>query len=211
MSRELKCPQCGEIISANHRICRNCGTRKVNSGAFDDEQKAKDLPIPPDAKSKPIPLNSEPSKGEVYQEPILPPPNLNSVFYLRKPVVPEKKPGWSISDVFVWGIVLFFIGGVVLYCSIPNFCYKKREQPREKACYAYLRVILGAIEMYNMDNSLMKTSLVDSDTQTGLLLQGNYLKRPIPRIEKGCAFSSTGDLTTSGYISCSVHGPVHGP
>ena len=40
--------------------------------------------------------------------------------------------------------------GVVAAIAIPNF-QKARSRARKRACFANQRVLLGAVEMYNMD------------------------------------------------------------
>ncbi len=100
-----------------------------------------------------------------------------------------------------WGVSGFFPAAIL----VPNF-RKAREQSREKACYANMRVILGAVEMYNMDHSSM-LRMVDDQVITGLC-QGNYLKGGINRPEAGCAYLSSGDLTGNGVIYCAMHGAV---
>lgn len=104
-------------------------------------------------------------------------------------------------------MIVIAIIGILAAIAIPNF-RKAREQAREKACYANIRVILGAIEMYNMDHSAMKTSIVDGDvTGTGILVTGQYLKTPVTKPETGCSYAGT-NVDTTGKISCTVHGTV---
>jgi len=80
---------------------------------------------------------------------------------------------------------------------------------RERACYANMRVLLGAIEMYNMDNAVM-INTVDGTTEDRMI-DGKYLKSRLSRPEPGCCYSSAGNLQDNGFISCSVHGPVEAP
>ncbi len=58
------------------------------------------------------------------------------------------KPLASIGCVFM---VLVALGGLA-FISVPNFSPHNKGTAREKACYANMRVLLGAIEMYNMDH-----------------------------------------------------------
>ncbi len=104
-------------------------------------------------------------------------------------------------------MIVIAIIGILAAIAIPNF-RKAREQAREKACYANIRVILGAIEMYNMDHSAMKTNIIDTDvTGTGILVTGQYLKTPVTKPETGCAYAGI-NVDTTGKISCTVHGTV---
>ncbi|HNV69237.1 MAG TPA: zinc ribbon domain-containing protein, partial [Candidatus Ozemobacteraceae bacterium] len=83
-----------------------------------------------------------------------------------------------------------------------------RCSARVKHCYSNMRVLLGAIEMYNMDNAVMLDSLQDADGSAGgLLLQRQYLKSPITKPTVKCAYSGT-NLTKNGRISCAFHGTV---
>ncbi len=107
-------------------------------------------------------------------------------------------------------MIVIAIIGILAAIAIPNF-RKAREQAREKACYANMRVILGAIEMYNMDNTSMMATLADTDatSSTGKLCSNKYLKSPVTRPEKDCLYSGT-DMDVAGLISCSMHGTVEG-
>lgn len=90
--------------------------------------------------------------------------------------------------------------GVITAMAIPNFV-KARESSREKACFSNQRVLLGAVEMYNLDNPVMMETL-DVDQ----LIKKRYLfKAPVlPTPE--CAYRSEGDLTKDGKIVCPKHG-----
>jgi len=112
------------------------------------------------------------------------------------------------KQVRFWGAAGF--GGLALHpatwfpaaIAIPNF-RKAREQGREKACYANMRVILGAVEMYNMDHSsMMRTANIDD------LRSGQYLKAAITPPENGCAYGTIGDLASDGHVICLLHGAV---
>lgn len=101
-------------------------------------------------------------------------------------------------------MIVIIIIGVLAAMAIPNF-RKAREQARDKACYANQRVLLGAVEMYNMDKENSMTSL-DIDA----LLNGKYLKsRPYPP-ETRCQYLSSGNLAETGLIYCQLHGPIEG-
>ena len=80
---------------------------------------------------------------------------------------------------------------------------KEREAAISKSCYANRRVLLGAVEMYNLDNSVMMTQL---DIQK--LVEGKYLYSEPHKPETGCSYYSEGDLTQDGKIKCKLHGDV---
>ncbi|MBF0499795.1 MAG: hypothetical protein HQM09_06665 [Candidatus Riflebacteria bacterium] len=110
----------------------------------------------------------------------------------------QKKP-----DLIGCGIIIAIIG-ILAAIAMPNF-RRPHEASHEKACYANMRVVLGAIEMYNMDNTSM-LSYYGPDVEK-VLISGQYLKSPISRPETGCILSGHG---TPGdvRIVCPVHGTV---
>lgn len=116
----------------------------------------------------------------------------------------KNRKGFTLIEL----MIVIAIIGILAAMAIPNF-KKARESARQKACYSNIRVILGAVEMYNMDHSAMKSGLADTDVQSGgYLVTEGYLKTAVNKPETDCAYSSTGDLTGSGLISCARHGTV---
>jgi len=91
--------------------------------------------------------------------------------------------------------------GVLAAIAIPNF-KKARDNARKNACLANQRVLLGATEMYNMDNEKMLHEL-----NIQALLDGKYLKSA-PVCPDGGTYSADGDLAENGRIKCNVHGSV---
>lgn len=95
--------------------------------------------------------------------------------------------------------------------SPPNF-RKARGQSRLKACYANQRVLLGAIEMYNMDN----TTMMDRDPVTlsidiEKLVSMKYLKGGLSKPEPTCDYRGGPEsLLGSGKIFCVCHGYIDG-
>jgi Ca-activated chloride channel family protein len=117
-----------------------------------------------------------------------------------KRVVVKKKKAKSLS---LWGAS----GFVPFAIAVPNF-RKSREQARDKACYANMRVLQGAVEMYNMDNHEMMT--VVTEKEIDLLVAGKYLKSHPTKPESDCRYGSIGDLSDTGVIVCARHGTVEG-
>ncbi|MBF0543374.1 MAG: VWA domain-containing protein [Candidatus Riflebacteria bacterium] len=104
----------------------------------------------------------------------------------------------------LWGAAGFFPAALL----VPNF-RKAREQAREKACYANMRVLLGAVEMYNLDNATgSQMHQIDEEAMKNLTSLG-YLKGNLNRPETFCGYYSAGDLASpSGYLACLAHGTV---
>ncbi len=83
------------------------------------------------------------------------------------------------------------------------------EVSRVKSCFANQRVILGAIEMYNLDRpTTRKTSLSDKDVSdsNGVLVSGGYLKTSVTRPRPECRYAAYGDPSEEGIVYCLHHG-----
>lgn len=107
-------------------------------------------------------------------------------------------------------MIVIAIIGILAAIAIPNF-RKARQQARQKACFANMRVLQGAIEMYNMDHSAMiTTGFLDGNAPVDLVSK-KYLKSPPVRPETNCAYSETADLTAEGVVGCNIHGTVESP
>ena len=101
--------------------------------------------------------------------------------------------------------ILFFIFLYIVINVITSLPEKKfdHSRSREKACFSNIRVISGAVEMYNMDHSVMMTNL-----DINALVQERYLKSAVTGPEKECEYLTEGDLTEDGYIYCKLHGDI---
>jgi competence protein ComGC len=97
-------------------------------------------------------------------------------------------------------ICLLFI---ILSC---NIVFARRESARDKACFSNIRVILGALEMYNMDHETMLEE-VNPDIIEKLVETG-YLKVSPSKPDSRCEYHSIGSLTSEGIIFCKYHGDV---
>lgn len=93
---------------------------------------------------------------------------------------------------------------------VPGF-RAAEEQPRDKACAANIRVLKGAIEMFNMD---IASGTIDSLADCGdpfspscLLLKEGCLKVQMSRPEPACEYVGTG-LSKGGEIRCRNHGSL---
>ncbi len=82
-----------------------------------------------------------------------------------------------------------------------------REQARGKACAANMRVIAGAIEMYNMDHEVPLREL-NAVTLKGLV-RDSYLKTHPTPPDIGCMYEGR-DLDRVSNLVSAIRCPVHG-
>ncbi|MFZ2957506.1 MAG: hypothetical protein WA705_11495 [Candidatus Ozemobacteraceae bacterium] len=133
--------------------------------------------------------------------------DIDQVLFLPPPEIAMAEGKGCFTHIIEWGIVgaIICVLGAI---AIPNV-HSSRPQARVKACYANMRVMLGAVEMYNMDNSVLLSKITEDDVSaTGILVSKQYLKSAISHPETGCSYSSSGDLTATGKIRCALHGFV---
>lgn len=106
--------------------------------------------------------------------------------------------------------ILIIVGGFILFVLMGNMRRSRTSRyPREKACYANMRVLLGAVEMYNMDNTVMVNYM--DDKVIDRMVKGKYLRSALRKPDVGCDYLNDGDLAKTGLIYCKVHGTVEGP
>ena len=74
-----------------------------------------------------------------------------------------------------------------------------RDAVNKKICFSTQRVIVKAVEMYNLDNDKNQMTSLDISA----LVKGKYLNKIT---NEYCDFHSEGDLSKDGYITCKVHG-----
>ena len=112
----------------------------------------------------------------------------------------------------IWELLIIFaIIGILAAMAVPSRRYG-RPNSREKACFSNMRVIQGALEMYNMDVVTMMHEMNDDNQK--ILIEGHYIKGKDPLVcpdtyYKG-QYLSEGDLCEDGVIYCSYHGTKDG-
>lgn len=105
----------------------------------------------------------------------------------------------------LWGATGFL---PVAAIAVPNF-RKARTQARIKACFANMRVIQGAVEMYNMDHDVMMDIVTENELD--ILVKEKYLKAMPVKPEEGCWYGCKGDVSQDGVVVCALHGSVEEP
>ena len=105
------------------------------------------------------------------------------------------------SHIFNFIIVYLCINFILAGSNFGYVCIKlSRTSARQKACFSNIRLLQGAVEMYNMDHETMMKSL-DIDT----LVKEHYLKESVMKPEPNCDYYSDGDLSKSGKVTCKLH------
>ena len=109
----------------------------------------------------------------------------------------------SHSSILFYIYLIGFIA-YILFGPNPNYRRYGGGSARYKVCYSNLRILQGALEMYNMDVDPMMTTLDQS-----LLREGHYIKANedlvCPEKSKHATYSGE-HLTEDGEIICSYHG-----
>ena len=105
-------------------------------------------------------------------------------------------------------LIVIAIIGILAAMAQPTCGRRPRPSSRKKACYSNIRVLLGAVEMYNMDNSVMMEELNNDNVEK--LINSRYLKdKPTPPESEKCKYFGY-DLIGSGTIFCVYHGDLDG-
>ena len=119
----------------------------------------------------------------------------------------------SIGDILIY-IIFFVIILIIAEMAMPNFrMHNNRESARQKACYSNIRVVQGAVEMYNMDAPLATGSknihLFMDKMNMQNLVKGGYLKPGIkcPGIGED-TYTNVGNLDGDGEVSCGKEGGI---
>lgn len=99
---------------------------------------------------------------------------------------------------------------IVIYCCLNVFtvcsnfgimCIRRdREGARRRECWNNIRLITGALEMYNMDNTVMMKEL---DLKS--LYNGGYLNAEFTFPTDSCYYTSIDDVTDKGFVCCTEH------
>ena len=116
----------------------------------------------------------------------------------------NKKNGFTLIELTIVIIILVILAGM----SQPTGSRGGRASSRQKACFSNQRVLQGAIEMYNMDCSvMMQTALPNGDfgDHEELLVREKYLKDFLTLPEEDCAYGFI-DMDGDGKVFCKKHG-----
>ena len=98
-------------------------------------------------------------------------------------------------------MIVIAIIGILAAMAMPNF-KTSRYQARQKACYSNIRVVQGAVEMYNMDTPSMMSTMAMAN-----LTSGGYLKPNIKCPEcNSDSYTNVGNLDGDGEVGCGGSG-----
>ena len=96
-------------------------------------------------------------------------------------------------------------GGVIFILFGPSIGFGRHgyNYRPQKHCYSNIRVLQGAVEMYNMDNPSNMMDFLDINR----LVNSKYLKEPPESPIPCCRYSENGRLSDDdGEVVCAVHG-----
>jgi hypothetical protein len=118
----------------------------------------------------------------------------------------------SVSFIFkvIFNVILF---SLCCFFIIDRYLNRNSvwEKSRKKACYVNMRLLLGAVEMYNLDHATCIKSLIPDHyaDKNSILISQKYLRNYLVRPTENCAYYSRGDLSTvDSAIFCREHGAV---
>jgi type II secretion system protein G len=87
----------------------------------------------------------------------------------------RNKHGFTLIEL----MIVIAIIGVLAAIAVPNF-QKARRKANQRACYANMKTISGALEMYNLDNNqdgrLPNFATGSQDVSYEALIEGGYLQ-----------------------------------
>ncbi len=101
-------------------------------------------------------------------------------------------------------VYIIYIIVFTLFGPDMSFTHGDKKSSRKKACYSNIRILQGAVEMYNMDNSIMM-----KDLDMNKLLENKYINNRIELPETSCSYIGK-ELTGDGTIYCELHGDLVG-
>ena len=110
------------------------------------------------------------------------------------------------SFLTVLGIVIIIVY-VLFNMSLPHYD-GTRTSARQKACFSNQRIIQGAVEMYNMDNTIPLETALPGEAFVKCeetLVKSRYLKNYIELVEPNCSYGFF-DILGSGTVFCKEHG-----
>ena len=93
--------------------------------------------------------------------------------------------------------------------ALASGCGRPSPEKLKRACFANQRVLLGAVEMYNMDHedSPIKEFKQSMAMKGGILVKERYLRNPIELPHEKCHYkATTKDISENGIIVCDYHG-----
>lgn len=109
-------------------------------------------------------------------------------------------------ETFIEATILFIVSFVLLsMADFGRIRHHGRRNSYQKECFTRQRVLMGAIEMYNLDHNEMITNYDNSYLE--LLVRDKYLTSSFMNNYE-CEVVTEGDLTGDGYIYCVNHGDV---
>ncbi len=110
----------------------------------------------------------------------------------------KKKGCWTLFYIYLCcGFLFIFLG------PDPKTS-GGRLSSRFSACYSNIRIIQGAVEMYNMDSNTQMSELKVDD-----LIDGHYIKEKPILPEISCSYLGR-DLEKDGNVYCKFHGDIKG-
>lgn len=92
---------------------------------------------------------------------------------------------------------------IITNVAMPKYLESIKES-NESECYHIQHYLTKSIEKFNNENEPMMTSYYESALSTNYYIPYEYLFIR----ERGCRYSSVGNLDDGGYVICEKHGPA---
>ena len=113
----------------------------------------------------------------------------------------------------LWKLLVTIICfGLLAFLLMPNSPRCVKSGNRDKNCFSNIRVLMSAIEMYNMDHNESMHEL--TETSIDELIRDKYLIKTYFSKDEECEYKSKGELDPdnkdAGFIYCTYHGDIDG-